>query len=245
MVAMIHFVHVSTTITYKHVGWSAGFCSHCRQVEALRIEEEIEVTELYFIPINRKFIDRVARCDFCERWVDFPRSLPGIPLAEWSPAEGLDRLFDRLGPFGAVALPEDNAEARLRSLLAATQTASSLTKVDVSPDLLKGGLLGLAAGIPVGTYLYFHQFARAQLDDFQRVLASIGVALLVGAAGGLIGAAVGAVSRPDKVAFRKILAACTKYPVDVHKLEELSHDYSGPVRRAVRAVRETAELAGV
>jgi hypothetical protein len=241
---MIHFIHVSATIHYRHVAWSAAFCPHCQQVEAARIEDEIEVVELYFIPLSKQVTRQVARCDFCEREVDSVISERQIPLAAWSPAQGLDSLVDGLKPAHAIELPEENSEARLRSLLAATQKAASLQQVDVSSGLLKGGLFGLVPGIPAGLYLYLHPPAPAQLDEFQQVLLSIAGVLVCAAAGAVIGAATSAVYKPDQVAFRKILAACTKYPVDIPKLEELSHDYSGPVRRAVRAVRETAELAG-
>ncbi len=228
-------VLVSWKTTYRQVAWSVGDCLFCKQLEAVRIEDDIQVVSIWFIPIVQQVTGQSRRCDFCERPIDHHIGVKELPLPEWSPAKGLDALVGELIPSGELQLPDKNSDRRLHSLLGAAADASSINNVDITFGITTGILLGIAVCLPLGIYLFDSGSVKTQLDRLGFAFASI----LTGIGGGaVIGAIVHAIFKRGKVAFRKIHAACENYALDIDKLEELSQGYGGKIRRAVRAVRE-------
>jgi hypothetical protein len=231
---------ISWKTTYEQVAWSAGHCAFCQQLEAVRIENAVEVVSVWFIPVSRHVKGKAGRCDFCERPVNRVIAAQAIALDEWSPSNDLTRLFRRLAPQTGIQLPDKNADGRLHSLLAAARDASSINNLDITFGVTTGGLLGFVTCLLAGIYLFDHGVIRTEMDKMGFVAALVLPGIVVGA---IIGAVVHALFKRGRVAFRKINAACRSYGIDTRKLDMLSHSYGRIVRRATRAARDAASYA--
>lgn len=158
------------------------------------------------------------------------RDAPQIPLSDWSPHAGMNVLLRRLSISQEVCPPHSSSEARLHSLLESAREASSIcrvTVVNVIPGFIVGITLGCLLGHAVGVGL-------PNVNEF--------VALAIG---GSIGAFTGAITHAillrERLALRRLVAACNRYSIDVNALEALSAGHGRLVARAARAIRDAAE----
>jgi hypothetical protein len=232
---------VSVVITertkYQHIAWSAGWCSNCGQLEAVRIENAIQVISFYFIPFYRHAVGTVGRCDFCERPIDSVISTVQASLAEWHPQKGLGLLLRQIAPSAQVELPANNAEHRLRSLLASTQRAASINGMDITFGVTTGLIIGPLLTIPLGIYVFDVGLIETHLDRLGVIFLSLFGGLALGAPGGAL-LQFGLLRR--RVAKRKIRDAYSKYKIDLRKLNDLSRDYGRLVRWAVHRIQKDA-----
>jgi hypothetical protein len=223
---------------FRPSAWSAARCPHCASFEAARIEDAIRVFSIWFIPITKDPIGKVARCDLCERFLEGLAAPGTIPLASWSPSDGLPILFDKLGvdPRGA---PASSQETRLNSLIQSTEEATSINKLDISFGLTTGLIVGIALGVVLG--IAFYEWQILPVRDQTRA-AMLGTLL-----GAVIGAVCGAVIsvgfKRKRVAMEKLRSASTKYRLDLSQLETLAQRYSPRVRSAAKALRDDPRLS--
>jgi hypothetical protein len=219
---------------YRHVAWSAGYCTHCQGLEAIRVQDVVEVLAVYFVPIQRRVVGRNGICDFCERPLDRAVTDQLVDRLDWAPPGGLPKLLASLGSKQELTLPEaplteTQPDVRLRSLLSATQDASSLKNVNIVVGLVAGLIAGVALGIPLGMVLFDHGI-RLGPDRFGTGFA---VALIGAVVGSIAGATVYGLMIRTRTATRKVVAACGKYPLDLARLGELARDYNRHVQHAV------------
>jgi hypothetical protein len=223
---------------YKHVAWSAGYCRHCQNLEAIRVQDIIEDAAIYlFIPVSRRLVGRNGICDLCERPLEKPIAKQLVAQGAWLPTDGMPKLLGLLSIKGKVTLPRASPDARLLSLLSSTATASKLQNVNILPGLIAGVFGGALLGVLLGM-LMFGMGIRLGAPD--RLGTSMVMFLVGGVTGSAVGAALYGLWIRTRTASRKILLACRKYSLDRARLAELSHDYNRHVQRAARAVVESA-----
>ena len=217
-------------------GWSASFCPCCQQLEAVRLNETVLVVAVWFVPIYRTVTGKAAQCDFCERFID-PNQIASerVSLDEWAPADGLETLFRRLAPQKEFAVPEQNSDGRLHSLLAAAGEAASIHEMDITFGMTTGALAGVAVSVPVGLYLFHNKLLRMRTDEFGVIFGSILIGIFAGI---FLGAIVHAILKRGKAAFAKLETTSRRYDLDLDRLEVLSHEHGGLVQRSARALRD-------
>jgi hypothetical protein len=201
------------------------------------------VVSVFFVPVSRRVFTQTARCDFCERPIEEVVATDHVPLEHWSPPEGMEDLLRRLGVARPADDPEVSADARLDSLLSATEEAASPGNVDITFGITTGALAGAVLGVPLGRYLFQKYELGASLvqrgilmaepDTLNVVFVSILGGLVLGA---IFGAILDGLFKPSRVALAKINAAYEKYDLDPTALEERSQSFSGRIRKAVRKV---------
>lgn len=229
---MYLFIPIDTEIRYKHVAWSGTRCPHCEIYEALRVDEMSKVILLFWKAIHKRKKGLVARCDLCERPLPLPPNAVLIPVEAWHRSHGLASLFDLLAPDIEIQISDRLSETTMQSLLTSVSAATSLGNMHIIPlTLLPGGFVGLAVGILLGMLIYDKGWVTTHFDRFGFV-ALIGLIGFV--LGALLGAAWYAVLRGRKLGSRMILKACTKYEVDLTRLELLAANYPPRVRMVVR-----------
>ncbi len=218
---------------YEHVAWSAGYCRHCQNLEAIRVQDVIEVTAFYFIPVRRRNLGRNGVCDFCERPLDRAISDQLINRWDWVPTDGMPKLLESLGVLGKITLPEPAPDARLRALLSASEEASSLKNVNVLLGLGIGLVAGVALGIPVGILLFDQGIRLGAPDRFGAAAVAVFIGMAVGA---ILGATIYGWRIRTRTAARKVFRAHNNYSLDVARLSNLSRDYDKRVQLAVDAL---------
>ncbi len=229
------YIHISWRTTYRPIGWSFGHCGSCQQESVVRLEKVVEVLYLYdIIPLSKSDKGEVARCDFCRRLVEDVRDWQGVPLADWSPQEGVAALSKKLGVSSPVGSANDSSDVRLHSLLAAVQQTSSLTKIRIGPlGILGGCILGVAVAMPLAIWLHHHQLAPGRIDEQGFVML---LSLISLAPGAILGAFVEAFLQRERGIAARIRETYNNYPFDLFRLEQLSQEYGKNVQKAVKAL---------
>jgi hypothetical protein len=230
-------IHFGWRTEFRPVAWTFGYCDHCDQRGALRLESVLRV--LYYNQVFRvkeECTEVIARCDFCERRVGRPTSGRPISFTAWSPPDGLAVLIEKLGLPSPVAPLPRATDTQLRSLLASVEEVSAKTKVSPVGAVI-GGVAGLVLGVTGALLLWSARVAIPPLNEHSLVLI-LGCA---GAAGGTFsGAMVESRVRRNRRAVAMIAAAHAKYRIDLFRLSELSEMYSRSIQKAIRTVSERA-----
>jgi hypothetical protein len=221
----------------KQVEWGLGECTCCKSVVAVRIEQVTEVTSLYFIPIDRKRVGRLLRCDFCEREVDRCIVQRVIAHDEWAPKDGLSSLAHRIAAGPGMSIPDHISESQLDSLLSAVHFHSAPANVDIRAGITIGAVAGPAIAVPIGLALFDTGWIRPPVD---RTGVAIGAALFGIVIGVIVCAMVHAFLKCGSVAYNKIRRAQRDYRLDPPALENAGAGYNRRIRRAVRRVRDDA-----
>jgi hypothetical protein len=224
---------------YDHIGWSVGFCKHCGQIEAARVEDVVEVVSIWFIPISSTRVGLTAHCDFCSRSIDATLP-PPIVTDAWTPADGLPALFARLSLFVPPLGAEVSSETRLRSLLKSTKKAAKLANVTFA-QFWPGALCGIVLGAVLGPIFASNLWERRIPGGPDLQGATMAGFFLGAVVFGLAGAILNAMLCRGRIAFARLSAAYEKYTFDVRKLDDLAIDYGGPVRRAARRLRDESQ----
>lgn len=229
------YIHFNWTTSHRPMGWSLGHCDSCQQEGAVRLEKVVQTLYLNgIIPLTKKDKGQVARCDFCRRLVERVRDWEGLPLADWSPQDGMADLSKKLGVSAPVGLGNASSDARLHSLLSAVQKNSSFAKIGLGPvGLLAGSILGVMVAVPLAKWLHQNQQAPAQMDELGFILLVAFISLVPGA---ILGALIEALFRRERGVAARIREAYTSYPFDLYRLETLSQDYGKNVQKAVKIV---------
>jgi len=233
-------IDVSLKTEYRPFRWSFDYCVSCEQEGPSTIEHILEVVYLYGFRAGETRIGKIARCDFCRRHIENPRTYSGIELDEWLHAEGLSALLAKLDRECPVPLPETTTEARLHSLLSAVERASALQRQPLSPiGIVAGGVAGAVGAIPLGMWLYESHQVQPKIDELGFVMGMILAGVFVGM---LLGAAVEYFLRRGPDACARIETAHTRYGIDLERLEQASQSYSRRIRNAVKKLCEKAIL---
>jgi hypothetical protein len=220
----------------RHVGWTLGFCYSCGGFEGVRIDDEIEVTSVWFVPVSRTVVGTWTRCDFCDRPTNDLVTSARLGPEEWVPAEGQEALASRLKVEATDLRLEPDRETRLRSLLSAVEESTSLSNLDVSLGITSGMILGGLLGLLVGI-LIIPRFDTG-LDRLGAAFAGILGGLTLGAVlGGMVAVLVGQRLVPP----RRIRRVLDRYDIPISALEGHA-EASGPrTRRAIARLSNDME----
>jgi hypothetical protein len=233
-------LHISWKKKLEPTGWSLAFCSHCQQLEAMRVEQVVQVVAIWFIPVSGTVEGFVQRCDFCERISELPPPGEGLELDAWRPAEGLDALATRLrGPSGKLA-KDIYAETRLRSALSSIRESMAFNQLDVTWGIVLGGALGLGLGIGLGVLVYDLGLNPTRADRF-----GVGMlgGMLMAVAGAVLGAAGWAFVSRRRIAKSRIRRLCREYRLDAARVASLAEDYGEILHRAATDERDFGNFA--
>jgi hypothetical protein len=233
-------IHFSWKTLLQSANWSFGYCRHCEQHGAIRIESFKHTLYLNLIIRLSDQYATITRCDFCERRLDLPANRAVIAYSAWSHEEGLPALLLRLGlpPSSAPSTPM--TDIQLHSLLSSVQQASvSLT---LGPLLI---FLGMLVGLILGTAAGYFVFRDQPIAEPRDRTLYICVTGAMGAcAGALLAAFVDALFRRNRKATSLIASAYARYRIDLFRLSVLSQSYSKRIQKAVREVMH-AENFGI
>jgi hypothetical protein len=235
---LIH-IHIGWDVKYGALYWSWGYCTSCQDYGPARVQDFTETLYLNgIIPLSKGKKGKVAHCDFCRRRIEQVWNWEGIAWTDWSHHDGLAALGQRCG-IPATLMPADlSAEARLHSLLSSVAQNASLTRMSLSfRGVLGGVILALLVAIPLAMFLYENKVVQPQLDEAGFTMTVAVVSMLPGA---ILGALTECVLRKSRGVRAQLAEAYRNYPFDLFRLEELSHQYSKAVQKAVQALCDEA-----
>lgn len=231
-------IHFSWRTDYQQSDWSVGWCPHCKDMGAVRIENVLRVFCLNSIPISQEQLGKAARCDFCEGQINSAVLFGAIPVSLWSPAAGLPSLCDQIG----VALPEgwlnQMPDTRLHALLRNIRRSCSMNKVGVLYGMILGPILVLIIAIPVALFAFRRGLVQVRVDETGFTILCMLIAVLVGV---IAGAFVEFLIMRRRIARSKIRSVYERYGVDLQRLDAVAECHGGNVRRAIRFVRHSLE----
>ena len=235
------FLLISFDTEYRHIGWSLADCPHCGQLEAARVEEQLEVVSLYLIPVQKRVSHEIARCDFCERFLESCLAAP-CSLEEWTPQQGVNLLIKVLR-CDVNSSHDPHSDERLISLLNSVSDQSKYIEINASLGMKVGGLTGALVGFPSAYYLHTCGFFLGKLDNFGSIFASllcgIGGLVLMGV---IAGAIFETLFRRNSIPRDKIHRAVTAYSLDIERLVDSAKGLSPRIQRAVRSVRKLSRM---
>jgi hypothetical protein len=139
-------VHIAWKEEYRPVGWSFGYCKYCGENFPIKLEAAWHALYLYGLFALQDQRTQTARCDFCQRNVEFVIDVQPIEYSAWSPEEGVPALLRKLGLPASSAPSTPDLETQLRSLLASAEEAANRFHPSRLWSVL-GTLVGLGVGI--------------------------------------------------------------------------------------------------
>jgi hypothetical protein len=232
----MHILIISERKT-RQIGWTLGVCGSCGGWEAIRVEDLIKTTKLWFIPLDSSVVGRSLRCDFCERFLrGAPTKLRTIEFRAWTPADGLQVLAQRLGGDPTVVSEKRDADKRIHSLLGGIAHSTSINNINVdlgiTTGLIVGGLFGLLVGLFVLPYF------NMRMDATGKTMAGLFGGCVIGL---IVGALATLILRRRSLPLRRLVQICNQYGLSVSDLEKAADRSAARVRRAVHRLRD--ELA--
>ncbi len=228
---MTAFVPIGLSSAYKQTGWSACFCPFCLQYEAARVEDSSVRLTLFSKTIAEFAHRKTFRCDFCHQSFAARKDVHIISTDAWHRTQGLRSLFHQIFPNLDVHPSRTLDRPRMQALLKSITSDTSLAKIDVSmTGLILGAIISIPLSIPLAILLHEQYLTHTHLAKFAFVAGCIILGIAVGAT---IGALINGLLVAPRITAHRIKDACSKYDIDLEKLELLSRLYPPRVKNAV------------
>ena len=162
-------------------------------------------------------------------------SIYELSTAEWSHADGVPKLFERLG-LSELRPADTHGEQCLSTLLNSASEQSAQAKIDITSGAITGSVVGAALGAALGVLLWQPLGSRTPLDQFGFIFAGLLAGVLLGC---VLGAFVMATLMPGRIAFNRLRRTTRDYEIDPLTLKPLAGRFARRVSRAVDRLPES------
>jgi hypothetical protein len=245
-------IPVTFTTKRKIIGYSTGKCSHCGQTEAIRTDSFRTLEYYLVVPYYSHGWSENSFCDFCENLFEGDSS-PKIKGQKWSPNENeIVPVHKKLNPQTPIGPRDPNNESRLNAMLESIERqclADTPKEIPLAMDsksyrrfknrvhqttftnyflvLLPMLVIGFFAGILVSSLLPRHLRERMTTFWFIAVF--------------LLPIAIGAVFyflRRRSLLFGRLLDKCSRYQINMAKLEKVANAHPARIQKAVSKVAQ-------